>query len=162
MVDVKENKLGSTVVSSYDYSVNDLGQRTAVDTAGSALTAGERDRTWSYDALGQVTEESDANNAAFHRGFAYDAFGNVIFSSGASATSFQHRFSTKPQDAESGLALDPLTEPLWEGDPKAISNKKTRTLKATWNCCEGDSLTKIWIDGKQSTPFDNLKKGGAK
>jgi RHS repeat-associated protein len=60
------------------------------------------------------------------------------------------------------LALDPLTEPLWEGDPKAISNKKTRTLKATWNCCEGDSLTKIWIDGKESTPFDNLKKGGAK
>ena len=33
----------------------------------------------------------------------HDAFGNVIFSSGASATSFQHRFSTKPQDAESGL-----------------------------------------------------------
>ena len=80
VLDVKENKVGSTVISSYDYSVNALGQRTAVDTAGTAFAAGERDRTWSYDALGQVTAESDANNTAYHRGFAYDAIGNRLSS----------------------------------------------------------------------------------
>ena len=80
VLDVKENKVGSTVISSYDYSVNALGQRTAVDTAGTAFAAGERDRTWTYDALGQVTAESDANNTAYHRGFAYDAIGNRLAS----------------------------------------------------------------------------------
>jgi RHS repeat-associated protein len=80
VLDVKENKVGSTVISSYDYSVNALGQRTAVDTAGTAFAAGERDRTWSYDALGQVTAESDANNTAYHRGFSYDAIGNRLAS----------------------------------------------------------------------------------
>jgi RHS repeat-associated protein len=55
--------------------------------------------------------------------YEYDAFGNVIFSSGTSAASFQHRFSTKPQDAESGLYyygyryFDPLTGRWPSRDP---------------------------------------------
>jgi len=76
---VKTNAdLSSTpvTVSAYNYSVNNIGQRTASSTAGTAFGTDQRDRVWNYDALGQVTAEADTNNAAFDRGFAYDAIGN--------------------------------------------------------------------------------------
>ncbi|MCU0797651.1 MAG: hypothetical protein MUF31_17150, partial [Akkermansiaceae bacterium] len=55
-----------------------------------------------YDGNGNVSEYLDAAGATVAH-YEYDAFGNIIFSSGPSASSFRHRFSTKPQDAESGL-----------------------------------------------------------
>jgi RHS repeat-associated protein len=80
ILDLKENKTGNYNNSIYDYSVNDLGQRYQVDVSGGAfgygLNRSERDRTWGYDLMGQLTFEKDANNNAYDRGFAYDGIGN--------------------------------------------------------------------------------------
>jgi hypothetical protein len=37
VLDIKQNKVGSTVISSYDYAVNAIGQRTGVTTSGTAF-----------------------------------------------------------------------------------------------------------------------------
>ena len=51
----KENKVGTTVVSGYTYSVNAIGQRTDVSQSGTAFAAA-RSIQWGYDPLGQVTK----------------------------------------------------------------------------------------------------------
>lgn len=67
-------------VSAFDYTVNNLVQRTGVDVTGTAFGSDQRDRTWGYDALGQVISENDATDNAHDRGFSYDAIGNRLAS----------------------------------------------------------------------------------
>lgn len=73
-LDLKENKVGSTTVSSYDYSVNAIGQRTGVAQSGSAF-ASSRSVDWGYDFLGQVAK-SDSSESGHDRSYLYDAIGN--------------------------------------------------------------------------------------
>jgi RHS repeat-associated protein len=87
-----------------------------------SVTSGSTSFYPTYDGNGNVSEYLDAAGAiAAH--YEYDAFGNIIFSSGPSATSFRHRFSTKPQDEESGLYYygyryyDPVTGRWPSRDP---------------------------------------------
>ncbi|MCU0796264.1 MAG: hypothetical protein MUF31_10050 [Akkermansiaceae bacterium] len=87
-----------------------------------SVTSGSTSFYPTYDGNGNVSEYLDATGAiAAH--YEYDAFGNIIFSSGAFATSFRHRFSTKPQDEESGLYYygyryyDPVTGRWPSRDP---------------------------------------------
>jgi RHS repeat-associated protein len=74
VLDSKENKSGTNVISSYDDTVNSLGQRTGVEQAGTAF-ASARAIQWGYDSLGQVTSADHANTAQ-SRYYAYDAIGN--------------------------------------------------------------------------------------
>lgn len=76
----KENKVGSATISSYDYSVNAIGQRTAVEAGGSAYGSTSRELAWGYDTLGQVVKEADGTTAANSRGYLYDAVGNRLAS----------------------------------------------------------------------------------
>ena len=70
------NKVGTTVISQYDYSVNALGQRTAVATSGTAFPA-MPSWAWGYDSLGQViTADSSVNTN--DRAYQYDTIGNRI------------------------------------------------------------------------------------
>jgi RHS repeat-associated protein len=71
---LKQNKVGTTVVSSYEYAVNALGQRTNVEQTGIAFGS-MRDITWGYDALGQITS-ADSNIPGHDRAYQYDAIGN--------------------------------------------------------------------------------------
>jgi|GEM_PF-2803530 len=70
----KENKVGTSIISAYDYSVNPLGQRTEVAKTGSAF-ASNRSIGWGYDALGQVTK-ADSSITGFDRAYEYDGIGN--------------------------------------------------------------------------------------
>ena len=55
ILDAKLNKLtDNSIVSSFDYSVNALGQRTNVTRSGSAFPTADP-ISWGYDALGQLT-----------------------------------------------------------------------------------------------------------
>ena len=74
VLDLKANKVGSTVVSSYDYGVNAIGQRSGVVASGSAFGTAKT-TGWSYDALGQVTSADSTDNVA-DRAYQYDAIGN--------------------------------------------------------------------------------------
>jgi RHS repeat-associated protein len=74
VLDVKENKVGATTVSRYDYVVNELGQRTTVSQTGTAFAAA-RGIIWDYDILGQVTS-ADSTEVSHDRAYQYDAIGN--------------------------------------------------------------------------------------
>jgi RHS repeat-associated protein len=75
-----------------------------------------------YDGNGNITEYlTAAGDVAAH--FEYDPFGNLTAGSSANAASFPYRFSTKPQDAVTGLYYygyrwyDPLTGRWPSRDP---------------------------------------------
>jgi YD repeat-containing protein len=70
----KENKVGTTVISAYDYSVNSLGQRTEVAKTGSAF-ASNRSIASGYDALGQLIK-ADSSITGFDRAYEFDGIGN--------------------------------------------------------------------------------------
>jgi hypothetical protein len=56
---VKQNKVGTSVISSYDYSVNAIGQSTGVANSGSAFSAL---LTWAlnHDVLGNREKSADS------------------------------------------------------------------------------------------------------
>lgn len=68
-----KNKMDKPVISSYTYTVNSLGQRTSVATAGEVFTQSTADWTWGYDVLGQVTQANENR-------YAYDRIGNRLTS----------------------------------------------------------------------------------
>ena len=70
----KQNKVGTTVVSQYDYTVNAIGQRTNLATSGSAF-ANAPSWLWGYDSLGQVIS-ADSNANTSDRAYQYDTIGN--------------------------------------------------------------------------------------
>jgi RHS repeat-associated protein len=78
VLDIKQNKVGTTVISSYDYSVNAIGQRTGVTTSGTAYPA-LPSWLWTYDDLGQVTK-ADSNVNTSDRRYQYDTIGNRTLS----------------------------------------------------------------------------------
>lgn len=71
-----ENKAGTTVISSYTYSVNPITQRESVTTAGSAFAGTQANWAWQYDALGQVIRADHSTTAASDRVYQYDSIGN--------------------------------------------------------------------------------------
>jgi RHS repeat-associated protein len=74
VLDIKQNKVGTSVISSYDYAVNAIGQRTGVTTSGTAFPA-VPSWAWSYDTLGQVIA-ADSSVATSDRSYQYDTIGN--------------------------------------------------------------------------------------
>ncbi len=74
-LDVKENMVGATSISKYDYAVNAVNQRDGVATSGSAF-ASASSVAWGYDALGQVVAADDASGNDNDFGFEYDRMGN--------------------------------------------------------------------------------------
>ena len=74
VLDVKENKVGNTVISRFDYAVNAIGQRSTLSQTGTAL-ASVRAIDWGYDSYGQLTS-ADSTAAGHDRAYQYDAIGN--------------------------------------------------------------------------------------
>jgi hypothetical protein len=62
-LDIKENKVGTTSISKYDYAVNSVNQRDSVAKSGTAF-GGSSYTLWKYDALGQVTQADDSTATA--------------------------------------------------------------------------------------------------
>jgi RHS repeat-associated protein len=75
VLDIKQNKVGTSDVSKYDYAVNELGQRTGVNTSGSEFPALPA-WLWGYDSLGQVTSANHSDGNTHDRAYQYDAIGN--------------------------------------------------------------------------------------
>lgn len=69
-----ENKVDNTVISSYGYSVNSLGQRTGANQVGTAF-ASTRTTDWGYDSKGEVTK-ADSSVTGLDRAYQYDGIGN--------------------------------------------------------------------------------------
>ena len=74
VLNTKTNKLTSTIISSYAYVVNPIGQRTGVNTSGTAFPA-LPSWIWGYDSLKQVTS-ADSSVTTSDRAYLYDSIGN--------------------------------------------------------------------------------------
>jgi hypothetical protein len=76
VLDIKQNKAGTTLISQYDYLVNALGQRSNVAQTGTAFAAA-RSTAWAYDPLGQVTR-ADSTIPGLDRAYTFDMIGNRL------------------------------------------------------------------------------------
>lgn len=79
-LDKRQNLVGVTNISTYDYNVNDGGQRTGAVLTGSAFGSGVL-LAWGYDAKGQVTTANHSSGTVNDRGYEYDGMGNRTRSS---------------------------------------------------------------------------------
>jgi RHS repeat-associated protein len=87
-LDILENKVGTTTVSKFDYTVNAIGQRTDRAQSGSAFAQASTD-FFSYNTKGEVTGSANATLPTRNQGFAYDQIGNRLsFTTTAGTTSY--------------------------------------------------------------------------
>jgi RHS repeat-associated protein len=77
-LDWKENKVGTAIVSKYDYVVNNIGQRDSVAATSTVGTFGSTapDWNWGYNARGEMVSSQHINTAASSRHYTFDAIGN--------------------------------------------------------------------------------------
>jgi len=142
----KENALPGGTLSKFTYSVNAIGQRTALATTGSAFGNTDRGWNWAYDAYGQVTAATHADDTDLNRSYDYDAIGNRLESgagvSPAAITSYtpnalnQYSAIEDPQstilnpihDSDGNMTSGPLpaapasaSSLVWDGENRLIS-----------------------------------------
>ena len=112
-----QNKVGTSVISQYDYTVNALGQRTNVSQTGAAFQA-VRDIIWAYDPLGQVTS-ADSSETTHDRAYQYDTIGNRIESrDGVTAVTGTPNYTANPLNQYSTVNS---ANPSFDDDGNGIS-----------------------------------------
>jgi RHS repeat-associated protein len=143
----KVNKVGSTVVSSYGYMVNDIGQRTALAMSGSAYTAPPSIQ-WSYNARGEVTGAAHSDNTQ-SRFYEFDAIGNRKKSrKGSSSDSGGILVNYAANNLDQYSAIDSRI-PTHDADGNQLSgnyaNDSSRGATYTW---DGENrLVEAKVDG---------------
>jgi len=71
----KENKVGTTTISKYDYTVNRIGQRTEREQSGTAFASTNAD-TFAYNSRGEVTGSTNDTITGRAFSYAFDGIGN--------------------------------------------------------------------------------------
>jgi RHS repeat-associated protein len=72
----KVNKVNTTTISGYFYTVNNYGQRTGVNKDGTAF-ASTRTIAWGYNSKGEVVK-ADSSESGLDRAYQYDGIGNRL------------------------------------------------------------------------------------
>jgi RHS repeat-associated protein len=99
-----ENKAGTTIISKYGYLVNAIGQRTEVNTSGTALPA-TPSWAWGYDSLGQVISANSSVNTN-DRAYQYDAIGNRKKSADSLTLPTSDNYTSNALNQYSSLSLN--------------------------------------------------------
>jgi len=118
----KENKVGSTVISRFEYGVNALGQRTNVATSGTAFS-GTPTWDWGYNARGEVTQ-ADSSVTAFDRAYEYDGIGNRKKSADSLTLPSEDNYTANALNQYSSLQLNPqsaIANPQYDPDGNATA-----------------------------------------
>jgi RHS repeat-associated protein len=121
VLDAKENKVGTVSVSKLDYSVNAIGQRTALSQTGTAF-ASVRGIAWGYDSYGQVTS-ADSTLATQDRAYQYDAIGNRKKSADSLTLPVIDNYTTNSlnQYNSRSVGVSPTLNPIYDLDGNATS-----------------------------------------
>ena len=90
----KKNKIGTAIISEYDYIVNKDGQRTKATMSGAVFT-GTPWWDWAYNAAGEVESAKHSATTAYNRAYGNDGLGN--------------------RDKRSEGATDPVNNPFTTG-----------------------------------------------
>ena len=115
---------GTTLAKSYTWGMDLSGTMQGAGGVGGLLSVKEGSTSYypTYDGNGNVSDYLDVTSSHVAH-YEYDAFGNIVASGGAKVGDFAHRFSTKPQDVETGLYYygyryyDPVTGRWPSRDP---------------------------------------------
>jgi RHS repeat-associated protein len=160
VLDAKENKVGAVTVSKLDYSVNAIGQRTALSQTGTAF-ASVRGTAWAYDSYGQVTS-ADSSIATQDRAYQYDAIGNRKKSANSLTLPVADNYTANALNQYSSLSIpnpqSPISNPIYDLDgnatsyPLPISANSKSTL--TWD--SENRMTSTTVNGTTTTQqFDS-------
>jgi RHS repeat-associated protein len=158
VLDAKENKVGAVTVSKLDYSVNVIGQRTALSQTGTAF-ASVRGIAWTYDSYGQVTS-ADSTLATQDRAYQYDAIGNRKKSADSLTLPVIDNYITNSlnQYTSRSVGVSPTLNPIYDLDGNATSYPlpvlPTTNSTLTW---DGENrLTSTTVNGTTTTQqFDS-------
>jgi len=141
ILSIKDNRLdGAAIpVSQFDYTVNLLGQRDKVETAGSAFGGTDRGWTWGYDNLGQVTAASHTADSELDRSYLFDGIGNRLESTVGDSTTVTTEYDPNPLNQYSSITIgagNPLT-PVHDSDGNltedAAHNKNNDDREYVWD-----------------------------
>jgi len=113
---LKENKIGETLVSAYDYTVNSRRKRTNVNQTGTAF-ASNRNIVWGYDGLGQVTS-ADSSDAGHDRAYEYDGMGNRTKSADSLTLPGSNNYSANALNQYTALGN---LNPVFDDDGNAVA-----------------------------------------
>jgi RHS repeat-associated protein len=171
VLDVKQNKVGTSVISSYDYAVNVIGQRTGVATSGTAFPA-VSSWAWSYDALGQVIA-ADSTVATSDRSYQYDTIGNRQKSADSLTLPIANNYATNAlnQYTSRSVGGSPTLNPLYDFDgnmtvgplPNAISTNGTFAWDAENRLISSTVYTSVPVGSITTTyQYDALSRRMAK
>ena len=115
----KQNKVGTTVVSQYDYTVNAIGQRTNLATSGSAF-ANAPSWLWGYDSLGQVIS-ADSNVNTSDRTYQYDTIGNRLQSGAGVSPAAITNYTANALNQYSQISNSQILNPSYDDDGNATA-----------------------------------------
>ena len=153
VLDQKINKVGTTTVSSYDYSVNAIGQRTNVTHAGTAFGQQGAFDVYDYNGTGELTSgtqyaagtPSDPQTPVAGRGYGYtyDGIGNRT-SARPDGTSTTVSYSPNnlnqyasingtplSYDDDGNLLNDGALACAWDGENRLVEATKSGTTAAS-------------------------------
>ncbi|HEY8962525.1 MAG TPA: RHS repeat-associated core domain-containing protein [Luteolibacter sp.] len=122
VLDTKANQTGTILISGFDYGVNALGQRTALEATGSAF-ASTRSTAWAYDTLGQLTA-SDSSVTGFDRAYRYDTIGNRRKSAESLTLPASDTYTVNALNQYSSLQPNPqsaIANPQYDADGNATA-----------------------------------------
>jgi RHS repeat-associated protein len=155
VLDAKENKVGAVTVSKLDYSVNAIGQRTALSQTGTAF-ANVRGIAWTYDSYGQVTS-ADSTLATQDRAYQYDAIGNRKKSANSLTLPVADNYTANALNQYSSLSIpnpqSPISNPIYDPDGNATSyplpTAPNTNSTLTWD--SENRLTSTTVNGITTT-----------
>jgi RHS repeat-associated protein len=128
----KVNKVGTTTISGYFYTVNNFGQRTGVSKDGTAF-ASTRDITWGYNAKGEVVKV-DSSITGLDRSYQYDGIGNRLKSADSLTLPSENNYT--PNALNQYTAINSLN-PVHDDDGNMTSGPLPANVNAnsalTWD-----------------------------
>ena len=115
----KQNKVGTTVISQYDYTVTAIGQRTNLATSGSAFP-NVPSWLWGYDSLGQVIS-ADSNVNTSDRTYQYDTIGNRLQSGAGVSPAAITNYTANALNQYSQISNSQTLNPSYDDDGNATA-----------------------------------------
>jgi len=149
VLDKKENKhtavLGGGNVSTFDYTVNGIGQRTAIAATGAAFTEGAPTINVGYNTKGEVVNVDHSNNT-FDKSYDFDGIGNRKTSTEDGATT-NYTVNALNQYTAVGVAAQSYDE---DGNTLTTRLPVDPNNDATLEWNGNNSLTKVTLaDGTE-------------
>jgi RHS repeat-associated protein len=125
----KQNKVGTTVISQYDYTVNSIGQRTAVSTRGTAFPS-MPSWLWGYDSLGQVTR-ADSSVPGLDRAYQFDMIGNRLKTADSLTLPSTNNYTANALNQYSQITNNSITSnPAYDADGNMTSGPLPANINA--------------------------------